>query len=48
MRVINFEQNQGTFVARSTGVREARGKYVLFLDADDELESDEVAQILFK
>ena len=35
--IINKSQNEGTHLARKSGVECARGKYALFLDADDEL-----------
>lgn len=37
LRVIRLEQNSGAPVARNRGAREAKGAYLLFLDADIEL-----------
>lgn len=34
------QPNQGSIVARMTGLREARGRYVLFLDSDDLIHPD--------
>jgi len=36
------QANQGSIVARMTGLREARGKYVQFLDSDDLLHPDKL------
>lgn len=38
IRIHHHEKNKGTYHARWTGVREAKGQYVVFLDPDDELE----------
>jgi len=40
LRVIRFDENRGTAFARKTAVLRATGRYVLFLDADDELLPD--------
>jgi len=42
VRVIKYQENQGTFLARKIGVKNSRGRYVLFLDPDDSLELDTV------
>jgi len=38
IRVLKHEVNSGAMKSRSTGVKAALGKYILFIDADDELE----------
>ena len=38
VRLARHESNQGLLAARRTGVAEARGAYVCFLDADDQFE----------
>ena len=38
-RVIHLPQNMGLPAARNTGIREAQGKYICCLDADDKLQA---------
>ena len=40
IRVVHHERNKGLLAARITGIREARGKYIQFLDSDDALMPD--------
>lgn len=47
IRVIALDRNRGTCYARKVGVEAARGKYLLFLDADDTLEPD-ACSILYR
>ncbi len=37
IRVITHEKNKGLLVTRRTGIENARGEYIMFLDSDDEL-----------
>jgi|GEM_PF-3182707 len=45
VRIINLPHG-GVSIARNTGIREARGKWITFVDADDHLDSDAFRRIL--
>lgn len=45
VRVIH-QSNSGASAARNRGVQEARGKYILFADADDTLDAEALSSIL--
>jgi len=38
VKIIKHDRNMGTLKSRSTGVASAKGRFIMFLDADDELE----------
>lgn len=40
IRVVRHEQNKGLSEARNTGIREAEGSYIWFMDPDDYVEKD--------
>ena len=40
LRVINLPKNQGQSSARNLGIREAKGEYLSFIDADDYIDAD--------
>ena len=46
VRVISHAQNRGTGAARTTGVRAARGEYVIMTDADGTYPAEAIPQIL--
>ncbi len=48
IRVIHHDDNQGVSAARNTGMDEARGEYILFLDPDDRYDSELLMQIYHK
>ena len=48
IKVIGFNQNQGASIARNTGIKEARGKYLGFMDCDDYIEDDFLSELYSK
>lgn len=40
IRVVNHDVNKGLSAARNTGIREAAGEYIWFMDPDDYVDSD--------
>ena len=47
IRIIHNENNLGTFATRIVGIRQARGEYALFVDADDYLHL-QACELLYK
>lgn len=47
IQLINFRKNKGNGIGRNTALKKAKGKYVLFLDADDWLEN-KAAELLYR
>ena len=48
LQIIEHSQNKGLSEARNTGINNAKGKYICFLDSDDKLEKGGIAQLLKK
>lgn len=46
LRIIDHEVNKGLGGARNTGIREAKGKYLWFVDSDDEIIGDDLSDVL--
>lgn len=45
IRLINLKKNCGVSVARNMGIKEAKGKYLIFLDSDDLLSKNTINKI---
>ena len=45
IKIINLETNRGLSFARNVGLNNALGKYVLFVDSDDELEENAITNL---
>lgn len=46
VKYISFHSNQGAYIARKRGVEQAIGEYILFVDADDYLDSGLIEELL--
>jgi len=45
-KILHHEENRGISAARNTGLREATGDYLLFIDGDDEITPDCVSKLV--
>lgn len=45
IRIVHHENNRGLSAARNTGIEEAAGKYIWFMDPDDYVDSDLLKQV---
>lgn len=46
LRIVVHQQNKGLGGARNTGIREAKGKYLWFIDSDDDILGDCLKEVL--
>lgn len=46
LKIINHNKNKGLGGGRNTGIREARGKYLWFIDSDDEITGEDFSGAL--
>ena len=46
IRIIKHETNQGLSIVRNTGIDHAKGKYLFFLDGDDEIVPDCIEELV--
>lgn len=46
IKIINLKKNSGASVARNAGINASHGKYLMFLDADDEIKPDFITSLV--
>ena len=48
INIIHLEENKGLSYARNEGIRNAKGKYIVFVDSDDSVSPDYIETLLNK